>query len=345
MTGSPPSRKSRRFSLRRVVVGLLAVAGLCVTAYVLWSPGKDIRDGRHDRGTNGLWLAHGWMGSDAWFSRWNKEGQKPSYHSPEALAALAERLKTHGITDIFPHLCPAEYDGSLPPVDDTRTERFLDAVAPARVWPWVGGTYPDAVRLSDPEWCRKFIADVQSLLARHPRLAGVQLNVEPLPDGTPEYLTFLEKLRAALPPGRLLSVAAYPPPTRWQPSPQVHWSEPYFRAVAQRCDHLAVMMYDTGIRFPKAYTQLMHDWTAEVLAWAGSTPVLLGVPAYEDADTPWHDPAVENLEHSMAGIHAALVRSPLPDHYRGVAVYCDWEMDAQKWQTLRERFLKAPSAP
>lgn len=343
MSGFPFSQKQRRFRLRRVVLGLLVIAGGCLIGWWAWSPGKDVRDGRHDRGENGLWLAHGWMGADAWFSRWNKESQKPSYHSPEALAALTERLRAHGITDIFPHLCPTEYDGSLPPVDDARTERFLDAVGPVRVWPWVGGTFPESVRLSDPEWCRKFIADVHSLLTRHPRLAGVQLNVEPMPDGTPEYLTFLEHLRAALPPGRLLSVAAYPPPTRWQRSIEVHWSDPYFRAVAQRCDHLAVMMYDTGIRLPKAYTHLMKSWTTEVLAWSGTTPVLLGVPAYEDADTPWHDPAVENLEHSLSGIHAALDGSPLPAHYRGVAVYCDWEMNAEKWQTLRARFLKPVS--
>src|SRR5438034_2866009 len=32
--------------------------------YLLWSPGLDIRDGRHDRGRNGIWLGHGWLGGD-----------------------------------------------------------------------------------------------------------------------------------------------------------------------------------------------------------------------------------------------------------------------------------------
>ena len=330
-----------RFSLRRVAFGLLVTVGCCLFAWWIWSPGKDIRDGRHDRGTNGLWLAHGWMGSDAWFSRWEKEDQKPAYHSPETLAALVSRLQKHRITDVFPHLCPAEYDGSLPPVDDSRTERFLDAMGTVKVWPWVGGTYQDNVRLDDPLWCRMFTAGVVALLNRHPRLAGVQLNVEPLPDGTPEFPAFLEQLRAALPPGRRLSVAAYPPPTRWQRSAEVHWSLAYFRTVAQRCDHLAVMMYDTGIHIPKHYTQLMDHWTTEVLAASGTTPVLLGLPAYDESDKPWHDPEVETLEHSIAGIHAALEGNPLPDNYRGVAIYCDWEMTPEKWKAVRERFLRS----
>jgi hypothetical protein len=35
--------------------------------YWLWAPGLDVRDGRHDRGRNGIWLAHGWLGTDEWF--------------------------------------------------------------------------------------------------------------------------------------------------------------------------------------------------------------------------------------------------------------------------------------
>src|SRR5262245_50854664 len=37
--------------------------------YLLWTPGLDVRDGRHDRGGNGLWLQHGWLGGDDWFIR------------------------------------------------------------------------------------------------------------------------------------------------------------------------------------------------------------------------------------------------------------------------------------
>ena len=29
---------------------------------VLWKPGLDVRDGRHDRQRNGIWLSHGWLG-------------------------------------------------------------------------------------------------------------------------------------------------------------------------------------------------------------------------------------------------------------------------------------------
>lgn len=196
-----------------------------------------------------------------------------------------------------------------------------------RVWPWVGGTL-DLADPEDAQWRSCFAGNVRALLEPHPRLAGV-LNIEPLPDGSPGYLRLLEELKAALPSGRRLSIAAYPPPTRWQPSMEVHWSESYFRAVAQRSDHLAVMTYDTGLRYPKFYRKLMHDWTREILTWADGQPVLIGIPAYEDADTTYHKPDVENLEHALAGMQAGLDSFPvLPANYRGISLYCDWVMNA-----------------
>jgi hypothetical protein len=340
----PRSRLRVFFSVKRALIDLAVLAVAGGIFWLFWTPGEDIRDGRHDRGENGLWLAHGWMGGDEWFSSNGKEAEKPKYRSPEALTALTARVREHGIRDLFPHLCPLDSTGALPPVDAASTEKFLDAVQPARVWPWVGGMYLDGWMGYEP-WRKNFAAGVRRLLEAHPRLAGVQINIEPMTSGTASYLTVLDEVRAALPPGRKLSVAAYPPPTRWQPSQDVHWNEAYFREVAKRCDHLAVMMYDTGVRFQKPYQKLMADWTEEILKWSEGRPVLLGLAAYDDKGVEYHHPEVENLTNGLAGIHAGLMRfDSLPDQYRGVAIYCDWEMDAAEWKLLEERFGK-PGAP
>jgi hypothetical protein len=143
-----------------------------------------------------------------------------------------------------------------------------------------------------------------------------------------------------LPTGKLLSVAAYPPPTRWHPFEDVHWTEDYFRQVARRCDQLAVMMYDTALRKPKLYQHLMADWTGEVLTWSGGKSVLLGVPTYSDADSGYHHPDVENLENALRGIHRGLSRQPLEKNYQGVAIYCHWETDETEWTYFHDHFLK-----
>jgi len=83
----------------------------------------------------------------------------------------------------------------------------------------------------------------------------------------------------------------------------------------------------------------MCAWTKEVLTWSGDTEVLLGVPAYEDPDVGYHVAEVENVENALRGIHGGLASfEALPGNYRGVAVYCEWEMDAEKWKTLETEF-------
>jgi len=320
--------------------GFLVTAA--ILAYFAWSPGLDLRDGRHDRGSNGIWLAHGWLGGDEWFLAHHKTNEFARYRDPGKIQALADNLRRHHISDLFPHLCPAGSDGSLPPVDAGQVERFLDACIGCRVIPWIGGPAETQLSLRLPSWRAAFTGNVRALLQAHPRLGGVQLNIEPLPSGDTNFLRLLEELHASLPPGKILSVAAYPPPTWWHPYPDVHWDESYFRAVAKRCDQLAVMLYDAAQKIPKTYEQLMADWTREVLNWSEGKAVLLGVPTYDDTGVGYHDPRVENLIRALAGIHRGLGTGTPPAAYQGAAIYCEWETDEGEWRQWRERFLKAP---
>ena len=176
------------------------------------------------------------------------------------------------------------------------------------------------------------MSSVDELLKNHPRLSGVQVNIEPMPSGNAEFLRLLEELRTVM-AGRTLSVAAYPPPTRWHPVSDVHWDLSYICQVASRCDQLAVMMYDTAIPLEKFYIALVKRWTRELSETAHPTDceLILGIPAYEDADVGYHHPKVENISSAMKGISAA---KP-DDRIRGIAIYCEWEMNDIKWKKWR----------
>ncbi len=307
-------------------------------AYALWSPGLDVRDGRHDRGQNAIWLGHGWLGGNDWFITNEKTNQLARFRDPVHIRELAGKLRSHHITDVFPHLCPVGLDGRLPSVDTYQVERFLDAFTNFHVMPWVGGPNGGNARVENATWRGAFTTNVVNLLASHPRLAGVQINVEPLTTGDTNFLTLLDSLHAAMPPGKRLSVAAYPPPTRWHPYEDVHWNESYFKEVAKRVDQIAVMTYDAGQRIPKAYQGLMADWTRETLDWSEGKPVLLGVPTYDDAGSGYHNPLVENLANALRGIHRGLTGRPLPTNYQGVALYCEWETSDAEWAYFRDHF-------
>ncbi|MDC3955147.1 glycosyl hydrolase family 18 protein [Polyangium jinanense] len=340
----PPSRPQRQVSRRQLLAGA-AVVGASTLAYVVWSPGATVGDGRHDLGTNGIWMQHGWLGADGWFTRYGKEAKKPLFRDPRKLAEAADRLRRHRIRDVFPHLCPAEPGGAIAPHDPIQTERFLDAFERFRVMPWVGGVLGESARPDEPAWRDGFTRSIRALLDAHPRIAGIHVNIEPCPSGHTPFLTLLEELRAGLPKGKLLSVAAYPPPTLLHPFKEIHWDEAYFREVAQRVDQLAVMLYDTALKNVKLYKSLMTQWTREVLDWAGATPVLLGLPAYDDPGVGYHDASVENVPNALAGAHAALQTYPvLPASYQGIALYSEWEMTEDEWGTLRTGFLR-PEGP
>ncbi|MAX24183.1 MAG: hypothetical protein CMJ19_06740 [Phycisphaeraceae bacterium] len=248
-------------------------------------------------------------------------------------------MQKHHITDIFPHLCPATPGGELPGMDFEQSKLFLE-LAKANglsVMPWVGGVYQKHCFPAQKSWRDHFVQSITSRLSEYPQLDGIQLNIEPWPNGNRDLLNLLDELNAVIPENKILSIAAYPPPTRWQPAPEVHWDQTYYQQVASRADQMVVMMYDTSIKYAKPYELLMRQWTKEVLTWGAPTPTLLGLPAYDDADVPWHDPKVENLHHALRGINAGL--ADLNDmqraNYRGISVYCHWEMTDEKWQTLK----------
>jgi hypothetical protein len=328
----------------RTIVLLAAVLGAALVAYALWEPGRVVTDGRHDLGRNAVWIAHGWLADDGWFARHGKADHKSDFRDPARIRRLADRLRRHRIRDVFPHLCPADSSGFIPDVDPDQAQRLLAAMAGFRVMPWIGAALDEDLKRLDDRWRANFVASIRELLTAFPDFAGVHVNIEPCPSGNGVYLRLLDDVRAALPEGKVLSVAAYPPPTRWHPYPEVHWDEAYYREVARRADQLAVMMYDTGLKRPKLYRRLVSDWTREVLNWSAGANVLVGLPAYDDAGVGYHDPEVENLANGLSGMHAGLAsHGRLPEVYQGVALYCQWEMDEAEWDCFRRHFCR-PSA-
>jgi hypothetical protein len=218
----------------RTIVGGALVLGIFFGSYAAWQPGLDVRDGRHDLGKNGIWLSHGWLGADSWFVENHKTNEFGKFRDPQKIQALAQLLKQHHIKDVFPHLCPSDPYGKLPEVDHEQAERFLAAFSDFRVLPWIGAPAGPSARFANAKWRGAFVQSITNLLNAHPAFSGVQINIEPLTSGDKDFLVLLEQVHAALPPGKLLSIAAYPPPTRWQPTMEVHWDEHYFREVAKR---------------------------------------------------------------------------------------------------------------
>lgn len=323
------------------ILSIISFLLLFFLFYVLWSPGVDIKDGRYDLGRNGIWIQHGWLGDDEWFVRNQKQEWIPFFRDKTHIQEFASQLHKHHITDVFPHLCPTLKNGKIPSVDHQQTELFLKKFEGFCVIPWVGGVLNKHVFPSDPKWRRNFRESILDLLRTHPKFQGIHINIEPWPSGNRDFLTLLEEIRRVMPQNKILSVAAFPPPTFWQPTKGTHWDEAYFRRIAELADQMVIMMYDTSIKYKKFYQRLMKSWTVKALNWSQGTAVLLGVPSYKDEGVGYHNPDVENLQNALFGINAGLNNfEKIPSNYQGISLYCEWEMDELKWQYLGEHFLK-----
>jgi hypothetical protein len=323
----------------RTLFILILLTALFALGYYIWTPGSIVLDGSHDVGTNGIWLQHGWLGDDAWFQRYQKDPAR--FRSTQKILTLKKLLDAHNITDLYPHLSPCRKNGEIPAVHPQQTRQFLLIMDELRVIPWVGGVYGVHAYPESPAWRKSFVRSIMDLLNTYPAMAGIHVNIEPLPSGNESYLELLHELRQYVTAGKILSIAAYPPPTLYPQTLDVHWEKAYYAKVAREVDQMVIMMYDTSLRFQKLYQHLMASWTRKVLDWSGPTDVLLGLPAYDDPGVKYHYPHVENLKNSLSGIHAGLKRyAHLPRNYKGIAIYSDWEMDPGEWQHLKIYYSK-----
>ena len=318
--------------LRRYAIALL----LLCAGYMMWSPGEEVTHSPHDLETNGLWLQHGWIGDDLWYARHGKAGLKPQFRDREQIHKLADTIRHHNIRDLYPHLAPSSAKGELLQPDHAQMERLLDQLEEERVMPWVGGVYQEHVHADDPQWRARFINDILALLKRHPRLAGIHLNIEPWPSGEPDLLTLLEELKQQLPHGKLLSLASYPPPVPVVGNELVHWTPAYITKLSEVVDQMVFMNYDSNMKLEKLYIVLQRWWVQKILeSVSDDTQVLIGLPLYEDRWAPWHDPDVEHLQSSLAGLNEALNElDEVPPSYRGVALYADWEISEEEWRSF-----------
>lgn len=330
--------------MRKLLPRILLLLAVAMAAAIAWrgcAVRRPVTEGKYDLRTNGIWLQHGWLGDDGWFLRNRRDRSR--FRNDARIRELSLLLAGHGVRDVFPHLCPCSPDGRIAPADSLQTERFLDGFSAFRVLPWVGGVSLKHCFTDSAAWRGTFVSSVAELLARHPRLAGIHLNIEPVPDGNEAFLLLLDELRRAMPERTIISVAAYPPPKGSRTFSNVHWQQPYYAEVARRTDQIVPMMYDTSVRSARFYRHVMRVWSRQVLEWSGTTPVLFGVPAYEDPGAGYHIVEAENLRNALSGIHAGLdaYRAP-PGNYAGVAIYCEWEMDGSEWASFRRAFGKKP---
>ena len=322
--------------LRDMALACLVLLTACVADYYAYPTWARVGGQSLNKGENGLWLRYTW-----YFGR----------HDEQQTRRMADDLSRRQIRYAYFHVRYIQADGTLRyrhPDHAQSLVRILHERAPgvkAIAWVYAGNRRGQGnVELADPRVRRRMVAAAQWLV-NDCGFDGVQWDYEVCPDGDESFISLLEQTRAALPAGKLLG-AAVPMRMPW-PMRRWGWSEPYFARVAQSCDQMAVMCYDSGQMLPRAYVRLVRQQAIRItraVDQAGSPcRVLLGLPTYEKGPVS-HNPRAENIRLALKGVREGLqAKHAQPAVFAGVAIFADYTTDATEWHTYDRAWLQGGS--
>jgi hypothetical protein len=331
----------------RVLVVLIALLA-AGTGILLWRLGATVTDypGAHfNSGQNGIWLEHEWAGEP---------------HTTAEYDALAARLRAEQIRYVYAHVGPLNSDGTIP-ADRAPNAGELATALHSRlpgihVLAWIGqveragGLPPDeSVDLGDST-VRREIAHTAAHFTTDLGFDGIHYDIEPIVNNNPRFLDLLVETRAVLPAGSLLSITAQ----KWAPSARLAdflrsqgkagawWTSYYYAKVAEYCDQIVSIIYDTAMPTAGLYQLFVQQETQHILEAVRSAhhppQVLIGVPTYS-GNSFWFHETAENMKTSLTGVIAGLNSNRDTSHFTGVAIYRLATTSPTSWLTYQRLWL------
>ncbi len=194
------------------------------------------------------------------------------------------------------------------------------------------------------------IVSTSSLLL-HDGFDGIHYNIEPIADGSREFVEILERTHLETKAmGKVLSVAT----DDLEPffgaekllayiSKNVSfWSPTYYVEVASHVDQIAMMSYDTGLSKDFLFAAYIYLQTKNLISLVpSSTTVFMGVPTYEDKRENFY-PLAENVYSALFGIRNALddlAKDKKLAREIGIGVYAEWTTDEQEWEFVKKKWI------
>jgi hypothetical protein len=302
----------------------------CATYVPLNSPGG----ADFNTGNNGIWLRYLWYFGKK--TEQDKEG-------------LIKRLANNQIKYAFFHVRGTDAHGNMlfKREDEGRDlVEFMHARLPdVKVVAWLyvpSSCGRNGVDLSDDS-SRKNLVESSKWLVERCGFDGVQLDYEFFPNDEKNFPRVLDDTRKAIGKDKFLGVAT----PMWYPATLWGWSSDHFTTIAEHCDQIAVMGYDSWLYHPRAFVWIVEQQAIEVTRAVskarnpGQCKVMIGVPVYDtDKGTPAHLTFAENLMTALKGVRQGL-NSPqaVPSVFEGVAPFAEYTMDDEEWNQYRKYWL------
>jgi hypothetical protein len=325
----------------RVLIG--AAAAVVFVVALVFVLGR-VRNNEPEVQPNALWLGTEW-----------------TYEEPgdAEVSALAARLRTQEIGTIYAWVSWLQPDKTWRGTDNfenvkTFVNQLRVAYPEADLYGWVGlptENEDGTTRIGDAI-LQQQVADFSKRVIDEFGFDGVFLNAEPVWNGDENFLALLRTVRSTV--GIDVPISAAIPPD-WSPSnsniplppliePGTEWTKEYKQSVALLVDHMAVMVYNSGLSSPADYSTWVAYQVktfAEAVAELNTdTDLIIGIPTYSAAP-PGHDPVVENVLSAVEGIKLGIEQAGDAARYvRGLAIYAEWETDESEWTDFQSAWVE-----
>jgi len=348
--GSPRPRPQinvpQNIKLPKIPGGALTLVGIAAAVVfvvlIVYVLGR-VRNNTLATQPNALWLGTEWTYAD---------------HSDAEIADLVKKLRDRQIGTVYAYVSYLQFNGTWRNEDkfDKVTafaKQFETAYPEGHLYGLIGVPTSDAAhppRLSDVT-LQQQVADLSKRVINDFGYQGIFIDAEPVWDGDQDFLALLRGIRAAV--GIKVPISAAVPPD-WSPSnptipvppliqPGTEWKKEYKQSVALLVDHMAIMVFNSGLSSAADYSQwVAYQVKTFALAIAElntNTDLLIGIPTF-DAEPPGHDPAIENIDSAVQGVNDGLKQAGTAASYvKGLAVYADWTTDDTEWADFQKAWV------
>lgn len=303
--------------IRRIVLAAFTVI-VALAAWVALAPLPAALPGALDGKHNAVWLGPAWFRGAV---------------TPAARDALLGQLAAHDVRDVYVYVGRLDARGLLPggPPEAWADARSRLKAKGLRLFAWMRGatrgsqgTTFDVLDTSDAR-VRAGLRMTARALLDVGHFDGIHYDLDGTPSGDEGLPALLDETRTAC-GSAPISVATPNLRPPWL-LVQHLWTRAYYAEVAQRCDQIVVMAWDTGLPTAAAYSRFLA-WEANALA-ATLPPAKLVMGVSTDLEaTRSHRPAAETLAAALHGLALS------GGSFSGVAVHGDWTTTPEDWARL-----------
>lgn len=290
---------------------------------------------------NALWMKHAWVGE---------------IHTDQEYMLLAQNLKKYSVSDAFFHVGPLDADGTISKNKYRYAPQLLESMhkyyPELRVQAWVGQVekaWGGPLDLKNEKVVAQIVSTSSLLL--HDGFDGIHYNIEPIADGSREFVEILKRTHLETKAmGKVLSVATddlepffgAEKLLAYISKNVTFWSPTYYVEVASHVDQIAMMSYDTGLSKDFLFAAYIYLQTKNLISLVpASTTVFMGVPTYEDKRENFY-PTAENVYSALFGIRNALddlAKDKKLAREIGIGVYAEWTTDEQEWEFVKKKWI------